>query len=60
MDKTLKWLEKQVAPSLRMIKEIDKANGTNRMEEMKKHEMLIKQMCTGIQEIIEEKGVFYE
>lgn len=67
MDKTLKWLEKQVAPSLRMIKEIDKATGTNRMEEMKKqailtkkHEMLIKQMCTGIQEIIEEKGVFYE
>ena len=53
MDKTKRWLERQVMPSLLMIKEIEKQTGANYLEEIDRHtrltekqELKIKQMTT--------------
>lgn len=37
MDKTKRWLERQVMPSLLMIKEIEKQIGANYLEEIDRH-----------------------
>lgn len=60
MDKTKRWLERQVMPSLLMIKEIEKKTGENYLEEINRHTRLtekqklkIKQMTTDIADMIE-------
>ncbi len=67
VDNTLKWLEKQVAPTLKVIREIGENVGVDYLGEIEKqthlnekHEMKIKQMTTDIQEIILNEGVFDE
>lgn len=67
IDRTLKWLERQVIPSVLMLEEIDRLTGSTTMKDMieqsvltEKHEMMIKQLTTDIKEVIEDKGVFYE
>ena len=40
MDKTKRWLERQVMPSLLMIKEIEKQTGANYLEEIDRHTRL--------------------
>ena len=74
MDKTKRWLERQVMPSLLMIKEIEKQTGANYLEEIDRHtrltekqELKIKQMTTDIADMIEKDtavpqendGIFY-
>lgn len=61
MDKTIRWLERQVMPSLLMIEEIERKTGANYLEEIDrhtrltdKHEMKIKQMTTDITDVIED------
>ena len=60
MEKTKRWLERQVMPSLLMIKEIEKQTGANYLEEIDRHtrltekqELKIKQMTTDIADMIE-------
>ena len=60
MDKTKRWLERQVMPSLLMIKEIEKQTGANYLEAIdrltrltEKQELKIKQMTTDIADMIE-------
>ena len=67
VDNTLKWLERQVAPTLKVIREIGENVGVDYLGEIEKqthlnekHEMKIKQMTTDIQEIILNEGVFDE
>lgn len=59
MDKTIRWLERQVMPSLLMIKEIEKETGANYLEAIDrqtrltdKQELKIKQMTTDISDVI--------
>ena len=61
MDKTIRWLERQVMPSLLMIEEIERKTGANYLEEIDRHtrltdkqEMKIKQMTTDISDVIED------
>lgn len=61
MDKTIRWLERQVMPSLLMIEEIEKKTGANYLEEIDRHtrltdkqEMKIKQMTADISDVIED------
>lgn len=60
MDKTLRWIKRQVMPSLLMVKEIEKKTGTHYLKDIQKHieltekqELKIKQMTTKIEDIIE-------
>lgn len=60
MDKTLRWIKRQVMPSLLMIKEIEKKTGIHYLKGIRKHtqltekqELKIKQMITKIEDIIE-------
>ena len=50
LDRTLRWVQRQVAPTLKMLKKIDKGNGTDYMETIEqqaklteKHEMILLQ-----------------
>ncbi len=61
MDKTIRWLKRQVMPSLLMIEEIERKTGANYLEGIDRHtrltdkqEMKIKQMITDIADIIED------
>lgn len=61
MDKTIRWLERQVMPSLLMIEEIERKTGANYLEEIDRHtrltdkqEMKIKQMTADITDVIED------
>lgn len=61
IDKTIRWLKKQVMPSLLMIEEIERLNGTNYLEEIdrqtqltEKQELKVKQITTKIEDVIEE------
>mgnify|MGYP005773361819 FL=1 len=61
MDRTIRWLERQVMPSLLMIEEIERKTGANYLEEIDRHtrltdkqEMKIKQMTTDIADVIED------
>lgn len=60
MDKTLRWIKRQVMPSLLMIKEIEKKTGIHYLKDIRTHtqltekqELKIKQMTTKIEDIIE-------
>ena len=57
---TLRWVQRQVAPTLKMLKKIDKGNGTDYMETIEqqaklteKHEMIIKQQTTPAKDLVE-------
>lgn len=59
-DRTLRWVQRQVAPTLKMLKKIDKGNGTDYMETIEqqaklteKHEMIIKQQTTPAKDLVE-------
>ena len=59
-DHTLRWVQRQVAPTLKMLKKIDKGNGTDYMETIEqqaklteKHEMIIKQQTTPAKDLVE-------
>ena len=60
MDKTLRWIKRQVMPSIVMIKEIEKKTDTHYLKDIREHtqltekqELKIKQMITKIDDIIE-------
>ena len=60
LDRTLRWVQRQVAPTLKMLKKIDKGNGTDYMETIEqqaklteKHEMIIKQQTTPTKDLVE-------
>ena len=60
LDRTLRWVQRQVAPTLKMLKKIDKGNGTDYMETIEqqaklteKHEMIIKQQTTPAKDLVE-------
>lgn len=59
LDRTLRWVQRQVAPTLKMLKKIDKGNGTDYMETIEqqaklteKHEMIIKQQTTPAKDLV--------
>ncbi len=61
MDRTIRWLERQVMPSLLMIEKIERKTGANYLEEIGRHtrltdkqEMKVKQMTTDISDVIED------
>ena len=61
LDRTLLWVQRQVAPTLKMLRKIDYGNGTNYLkiieEQAKlteKHEMIIKQQTAPVEELIED------
>ena len=60
LDRTLRWVQRHVAPTLKMLKKIDKGNGTDYMETIEqqaklteKHEMIIKQQTTPAKDLVE-------
>ena len=60
LDRTLRWVQRQVVPTLKMLKKIDKGNGTDYMETIEqqaklteKHEMIIKQQTTPAKDLVE-------
>ena len=60
LDRTLRWVQRQVASTLKMLKKIDKGNGTDYMETIEqqaklteKHEMIIKQQTTTAKDLVE-------
>ena len=62
VNRTLRWVQRQVAPTLKMLKKIDKGNGTDYMETIEKqavlsekHEMIIKQQTTPAKDLVESK-----
>lgn len=62
-EKTLNWLSHQVAPSLKMVNELDIINGTNYLEQIyegaelsEKHLKLLKQAALPIKELIVENS----
>lgn len=62
MERTLKWLQRQVAPTLKMMKKIDDGNGTDYLKTIQKQakltekqEMIIKQQTTPVQDLIEDR-----
>ena len=52
MDKTIRWLERQVMPSLLMIKEIEKETGTNYLEAIDRQTKLTEKQELKIKQII--------
>ena len=60
LDRTLRWVQRQVAPTLKMLKRIDKGHGTDYMKTIEqqaklteKHEMIIKQQTTPAKDLVE-------
>ena len=60
LDRTLRWVQRQVALTLKMLKKIDKGNGTDYMEMIEqqaklteKHEMIIRQQTTPAKDLVE-------
>lgn len=60
--RTINWLENQVAPTLKMLKEIDKHFGKRDLEEMienatlsDKQKVTLKQMITPLEEVVQNK-----
>ncbi len=63
LDKTLVWLQNQVAPTLKMIKKIDNINNSDTISEIIKsakhndrHKTIIKQATTKVKNIVATKG----
>uniref|UniRef100_UPI0022E64719 replication initiation factor domain-containing protein n=1 Tax=Faecalibacillus intestinalis TaxID=1982626 RepID=UPI0022E64719 len=53
LDRTLRWVQRQVAPTLKMLKKIDKGNGTDYMETIEQQAMIIKQQTTPAKDLVE-------
>ena len=60
LDRTLRWVQRQVAPTLKMLKRIDYGNGTDYLKIIEqqaklteKHEMIIKQQTTPAKDLVE-------
>ena len=60
LDRTLRWVQRQVAPTLKMLKRIDYGNGTDYLKTIEqqaklteKHEMIIKQQTTPAKDLVE-------
>lgn len=60
LDRTLNWIARQVAPTLKMARKIDRINGTNIIENLvkgakltDKHEKIIKQQTASSKELTE-------
>ncbi|MBO0422295.1 replication initiation factor domain-containing protein [Enterococcus plantarum] len=58
-DRTLNWLRRQVAPTLKVAKKIDERNGTEVIDEMireaqlsERHEKLLEQQVTPVEDVI--------
>lgn len=58
-DRTLNWLRRQVAPTLKVAKKIDEHNGTEVIDEMireaqlsERHEKLLEQQVTPVEDVI--------
>ncbi|MDN9572402.1 replication initiation factor domain-containing protein [Clostridioides difficile] len=59
LERTLKWIERQVAPTLKMAKQIDSVNGTNIIDSLvqnakltDKHRQIVKQQTASASEVI--------
>ena len=59
LSKTLRWISRQVDPTLLMLEEIAKKTGVNHLKEIRKytkltekHEQIIRQQTTTIEEIV--------
>lgn len=59
LERTLKWIERQVAPTLKMAKQIDSANGTNIIDSLvqnakltDKHRQIVKQQTASASEVV--------
>ncbi len=60
LTRTLNWIDRQVAPTWKMLQKIDRANGThflrdilNDVELTERHKKLIKQQTTSAEEVIQ-------
>ena len=60
LERTLRWVARQVAPTLKMAKKIDRINGTNIIDSLvkdakltEKHEMIIQQQTVSVDELVE-------
>ena len=63
LDRTMNWLSRQVAPSLKSVMEIDKRNGTSLIENMlsltalsERHKKRIEQVTLPVEQMIIRKG----
>ena len=61
LERTLNWVARQVAPTLKMLEKIDAGNGTDYLEAIcknakltEKHEQIIRQQTAPVEEIIQE------
>lgn len=61
LDRTLRWVARQVAPTLKMLKEIDAGNGTDYLKTIEKqakltdkHKDIIKQQTASVEEIVKD------
>lgn len=59
LERTLNWLQRQVAPTLKMLKQIDKDNQTEYLETIEKqaklterHHQIIKQQTATVEEMV--------
>lgn len=59
LERTLNWIARQVAPTLKMLEQIDKGNGTEHLNSIQKatkltdkHKQLIKQLTASTEEVI--------
>lgn len=59
LERTLRWIARQVAPTLKMAKKIDRINGTNIIDSLvqgakitDKHEKIIKQQTASSEEVV--------
>ena len=59
LERTLSWIARQVAPTLKMAKKIDAINGTNIIESLvqdakltDKHEKIIEQQTASSEEVV--------
>lgn len=62
LSRTLNWIARQVAPTLKMLKKIDAKNDTDYLKNIEqnaklteKHEMIIRQQTTSAEDLIEQK-----
>ena len=59
LERTMNWIARQVAPTLKMLKKIDAGNGTDFLKNIEeqaklseKHEKIIRQQTTSLEEIV--------
>ena len=62
LQRTLNWLQRQVAPTLKMLKQIDAGNQTEYLKTIEqqakltdKHKQIVKQQTASVDELIEQE-----